>query len=387
MLFCFRSGLFFASTPANGADVISVGSVNSIATPLFARQGQFAVGSEPNATFSYYPANNPFPGNISGYPLYALSFNASNPADACTELPSNTTTLSGNIVLIRRGGCPFVTKIANVQKFGAEYVIFYNNENPITNPQSVTGVLAAMVSAEQGAQWVMFLEEGQTINFYFPENSTTGVIYWPNNVTGGTMSTFSSWSPTNELYIKPEVSAPGGNILSTYPINLGSYAVLSGTSMAAPYIAGVVALYKSVNDSQTILDYRTLRQILSTTATPLPFNNGSQTYPYLAPVVQQGGGLVNAYAVVHYTTMISPSTLALNDTANFNQTVEFTIANTDSTAVSYTLTHVSLFPSNSLILLIYRFYTARSSHSICFRREFYFSSKFSSRSQRTICHS
>jgi subtilisin family serine protease len=252
--------------------------------------------------------------------------------------------LSGKIVLIRRGTCTFITKIANVQRFGAQYVIFYNNENPITYPQSLTGVLAAMVSAEQGAQWIMYLEEGQTVNFYFPDNSTAGIIYLPNNITGGTMSTFSSWSPTNELYIKPEVSAPGGNILSTYPINLGSYAVLSGTSMATPYIAGVLALYKSANDSQKNLDYLTLRQILSTTATPLPFNNGSQTYSYLAPIVQQGGGLVNAFAAVHYTTMINPSTLPLNDTANFNQTVEFIISNTDSTAVSYTLTHVSLFP-------------------------------------------
>jgi hypothetical protein len=114
--------------------------------------------------------------------------------------------------------------------------------------------------------------------------------------------------------------------------------------MATPYIAGVLALYKSANDSQKNLDYLTLRQILSTTATPLPFNNGNQTYPYLAPVVQQGGGLVNAFAAVHYTTMISPSILPLNDTAYFNQTVEFIISNTDSTTVSYTLTHVSLFP-------------------------------------------
>jgi hypothetical protein len=67
-----------------------------------------------------------------------------------------------------------------------------------------------------------------------------------------------------------------------------------------------------------------------------------QTGPLLVPVVQQGDDLVNAFAALHYTTLISPSTLALNDTAHFNKTVEFTISNTDSTEVSYTLTHVSL---------------------------------------------
>ncbi len=250
--------------------------------------------------------------------------------------------MSGKIVLIRRGTCAFVTKIANVQQFGAQYVIFYNNENPIVTPQSTGGVVAAMVSAEQGAEWIMDLEEGHMINFYFPNNSTAAIFYSPNNVTGGKMSTFSTWSPTNELYVKPEVSAPGGNILSTYPLNLGAYAVLSGTSMATPYIAGVLALYKSANLSRGDIDYQTLKQILSTTATPLYFNDGIQTYSYLAPVVQQGGGLVNAFAALHYTTLISPSILALNDTAHSNKIVQFTISNTDSTLVSYTVTHVSL---------------------------------------------
>jgi len=302
-------------------------------------EGYFAVNNESNSTFEYFPANNPFPMNISGYPLYALDFNTSNPADACNELPSNTTTLSGKIVLIRRGTCTFLSKIANVQQFGAQYVIFYNNQNSIINPQSPAGVFAATVSADQGAQWIMDLEEGLTVNFYFPNNSTKAIIYSPNNVTGGKMSTFSSWSPTNELYIKPEVSAPGGNILSTYPLDLGGYAVLSGTSMATPYIAGVLALYRSANVSRGDIGYQTLKQILSTTATPLYFNDGTQTYSYLAPVVQQGGGLVNAFAALNYTTLISPSILALNDTAHFNKTVQFIISNTDSTEVSYTVTH------------------------------------------------
>jgi len=106
--------------------------------------------------------------------------------------------------------------------------------------------------------------------------------------------------------------------------------------MAAPYISGILALYMEAHGSNVTLN----SSILSTTAKPLPFNDGTQTYPYLAPVIQQGGGLVDAYAVVHYTTKISPGVLQLNDTAHFNEITSFTISNEGSTDVFYTFEHV-----------------------------------------------
>lgn len=287
--------------------------------------------------------------------MYALDYNTTNPADACNALPSDTPNLSQKITLIRRGTCTFLQKIANVQKFGAQYVLIYNNENPIINPQSSAGVLAAMVSAEQGAYWIDFLQKALVIRLYFSDNAIATDVNFINNITGGTMSIFSSWSPTNELYVKPEVSAPGGNILSTYPLDLGGYAVLSGTSMATPYIAGVIALYKNAKGPRTKIDSLLIRHILITTATPLFYNDGKQTFSYLAPVVQQGGGLVNAFAAICYTTVISPSILNLNDTRHFKKTVSFTISNTKSVRVSYTLSHVSrfIFILHIYFLLIY----------------------------------
>jgi len=96
------------------------------------------------------------------------------------------------------------------------------------------------------------------------------------------------------------VAAPGGDILSTYPTN--SYATLSGTSMATPYVAGIAALYigcyggrkTNPNFNATELMMRIISSGVS-----LPYFDGQTTTDYgmYAPVAQVGTGLVNGYKV------------------------------------------------------------------------------------------
>lgn len=68
----------------------------------------------------------------------------------------------------------------------------------------------------------------------------TGDMMTVINGAAGQMSSFSSWGVTPSLEIKPEITAPGGQIYST--LNDNKYGVMSGTSMAAPHASGGSAL-------------------------------------------------------------------------------------------------------------------------------------------------
>ncbi|KAJ2751372.1 hypothetical protein IWQ56_006894, partial [Coemansia nantahalensis] len=124
---------------------------------------------------------------------------------------------------------------------------------------------------------------------------------------GGKMSVFSSFGPTPELGLSPAVSAPGGNILSTYPRSMGSYISFSGTSMATPYLAGAAALLKQARPGLSAAD---IRRLLVTSAKPRPDEaTGLHASPY-----HSGGGLVSVYDAVQARALVDPPLLPINNT-------------------------------------------------------------------------
>ncbi|KAK3623419.1 hypothetical protein LTR56_021595 [Elasticomyces elasticus] len=334
-------GQFYASTSANGKRVTAVASVDNILSPSVLVNATYSTGnSSSEIPFGWTPGTPADWGNMS-MPLWTGQYNTTNPADACTPYPDSTPDLSDFIVLIRRGTCTFVEKVTNAVAKGARYVIIYNNAGGVSAVTAdVEGVIGiGSVSAEQGAEWVNLLAAGTevTLNIIDPEVATRYPVFSPNNVTGGFLSTYTSWGPTYELDVKPQYSAPGGNILSTYPLALGGYAVLSGTSMACPLAAATIALISQVRGT---LDPAIIENLLSANANPNLFNDGADTYEYLAPVSQQGGGLVQAYNAAYSATLLSVSSLAFNDSDHFVPTLNFSIENTGTADITYNLSSI-----------------------------------------------
>jgi len=91
-----------------------------------------------------------------------------------------------------------------------------------------------------------------------------------------TFATFSNYGAD------VDIAAPGVSIYSTY--KGGSYATMSGTSMASPHVAGAAALYKAINPAASPAD---VRSYLISTWEPGPIPGDPD--PYKEGVVNAGG--------------------------------------------------------------------------------------------------
>ena len=97
---------------------------------------------------------------------------------------------------------------------------------------------------------------------------------------------FSSAGPTPvSLQMKPDVSAPGVDVLSSLPATQGTWGLLSGTSMATPHVAGAAALLKERHPDWTVAE---IKSALEQTGDPVDSPSGSEVLS-----IREGGGLID----------------------------------------------------------------------------------------------
>ncbi|WP_053436960.1 S8 family serine peptidase [Sporosarcina globispora] len=122
-------------------------------------------------------------------------------------------------------------------KFGAKAAIIIPPDSMADYPYlrlSESSIPAATTGKAPGQELINKLTNNQIVKMKLTGDT------WVDNANKNTMSYFSSIGSPHTLDFKPEISAPGGNIYSTVPGN--DYEIMSGTSMAAPHVAGGSAL-------------------------------------------------------------------------------------------------------------------------------------------------
>ncbi|ORX74869.1 subtilisin-like protein [Linderina pennispora] len=259
------SGLYTAGAPAVGSGVLSVGSVDNwnntggaadIITPSGDKRISISLSSNENIPFVFNP---PAP--------IAAAVDSANSNLGCATISQD---LKGKIALIQRGTCTFNEKVVHAQAAGATGVVIYNNVAGAISP-SVTDTTVTIpvvgISLSDGQYIVSALDCRGCLS------------QGSEGETGGQMSSFSSYGPSAELDIAPRISAPGGNIYSTVPINMGRYGSKSGTSMATPYTSGTVALLKQAFPKYSVAE---IHRVLINSAKPrADAKTGKNIHPVL----------------------------------------------------------------------------------------------------------
>ncbi|KAG5971559.1 hypothetical protein E4U58_007410 [Claviceps cyperi] len=154
---------------------------------------------------------------------------------------------------------------------------------------------------------------------------------------------FTSWGPTNELTLKPDIGAPGYDILSTY-LDHG-FQTDSGSSMAAPYIAGVAALYISEHGGRELHGSNFAKDLANriiASGQNVAWSTGDISFNESAPPFQVGTGLVDARKVLLYKTHLSFEPISLLDTETFVPDWNITVMNGGNRTTHYTFHHEPL---------------------------------------------
>lgn len=260
MLRAADAGVFVAVSAGNdGPTASTVGTpapwVTSVAASTYDGQ-RYALGNKIEVTDGSM-AGTSIAGVLAGFspaiPEEGINAElaATDPILACEAL-DNPAEIAGKIALISRGSCDFTVKIQNAQDAGAVGAIVYTYAN--TDPFAMGGtsdtvtIPALMVNYEQGMDLTSSLADG-TVNL------TLSAAKSPLSFTeqGNVMADFSSRGPnaSSKDIIKPDITAPGVNILAAisaapmFAPQGEQVGYISGTSMAAPHIAGMAALLRN----------------------------------------------------------------------------------------------------------------------------------------------
>ncbi|KAH7367691.1 alkaline elastase YaB [Plectosphaerella cucumerina] len=324
-------GAYFASSPASGKDVLSVGSIE--AAQIMGWPAFISSSSGESYNISYvthdgakYDADVDVPLDLGGN-------------DGCNlDWDLGTTDTA---VLVKRGVCNSRSSYRSVVSAGYGYGILFDSYNQgVYYDSELAGYsdelkLFAITAADVGRWAKEQVAAGNTLRLQITKGATPAA-FASEVASAGRVSEFTSWGPTFENGFSPLVSAPGGVVYGAFPD--GVFAVASGTSFSTPYVAGVAALYYANGNK----DHTSFVRRLASTAIAQPAFNAQdgKVVAEVGPLAQQGAGLIDAAKLFDYAgVLVSAPALVLNDTDNRVSTHTIRIHNTGETDVVYNITH------------------------------------------------
>ncbi len=249
--------------------------------------------------------------------------------------------LTGKLVLAVRGGTynnasiTFGNKIVWAGEAGAAGILVYNNVPGNVNTGATGNIPYGSISMEDGQAIIDAMGRGDRCTITLSHAFSYAVA---------SMVTSSSWGPTAQLHMKPDISAPGNKIISvdgTTTKGDDVYVSKTGTSMATPAVAGGILLLKQ--HLKTVYPNATATELTELAYAIMMSTAGQAT----AFVRQQGAGVIDmekALTTKAYltTTENERPKLELDDSENGEFTFSFNIHNDGDTNKTYDITFTAL---------------------------------------------
>jgi minor extracellular serine protease Vpr len=212
--------------------------------------------------------------------------------------------LTGKIALVQRGVCSFLSKAERALLGGATGIIVIDNRFGEANGiPALLPIPSGMISDLDGKQLRAFAAaSGGQVKI----RVSTDIREIPTN-RSGVITSFSSAGPTDfDHRLKPDISAPGLDVLSsTPPATTGStFSVFAGTSMATPHVAGAAALLLQQHPDWSSWQ---VKSALMSTAGPA-WGDTARTQE--ASVLLEGAGLANAQSADEPKIFSDPQSLS-----------------------------------------------------------------------------
>ncbi len=310
------SGVYSAGAPGLGENVIGVASFDNT-----------------HVLLPYLEVN----GTKIGY--LEMTYSAPIPTSGSSEIvdvglacdPLAAGSLTGKVALAARGTCNFSAKAAIAAAAGADAVLISNNV-----PGIFSGTLGAVQSNPKPVAGI-----SQADGVFLRAQTAPVMMTWTDQMfsspspTGGLISSFSSYGLSPDLALKPDIGAPGGNIYSSYPLELGGYATLSGTSMSSPHVAGTAALLLQAKPKTKAMDVRTL---LQNNSVPALWSLAPQ-YGILDSVNRQGAGMVRIDNAILAVSVVEPGKLSLGESQSGPVSRQLHVTNNGNTSLTYDLSY------------------------------------------------
>lgn len=352
-------GSFFGSGLATGKHITTVGSTTSGQLIGYRAYAQASSGDVFNFTYVSVPGVQP-----SKTGTFVLQQYYDTACNMARFIPKSVN--SGSI-LFPQGNCTGNDFFHAVHGLGYSVALNYiNSSDPFSYMAPAgnfeTQQLIRGTTDDRLAKWIQEEQlKNHSVSLVFDETSLVPQMVLQQ---GGKVriSPFSSWGPDYSGNLYPHIVAPGSDIYSTFKNN--SYAMLSGTSMATPYISGVAALFieafRNQHKNASTADLgKFIRRRMIQTASLLTSSFERIETGKTAALIQQGAGMINAVNLIDSKTIItSDEILELGVGRNLSKSFVVTIRNNNHEPILYNLSHIPA-PTvltqrpNSLVFTLY----------------------------------